>query len=196
MYVCVFVCRVFVYVCLYIYIIHIIYVYYYISETVSRQYTRVFLSSPSADAGLILPSAATQHQRGPRARVQYVLRARMGNRVWFLNKYCRKPFSTRTRSSRCFHRVASFSCIPEPISPQPPTIYPTSTTNRTTVNPEGYILYTQNALQSCTLRGTCIHIYRYKSIHMPVCTQCCCCVCVLFAKLWRLRLWIFIRVCS
>jgi len=121
----------------------------------------------------------------------------MGNRVWFLNKYCRKPFSTRTRSPRCFHLVASISSciIPEPI-PHPnsnTTVCPSSITNRTTVNPNGYIyMY-------------CIYLPRTRFGVAPsegrvytsciVCTQCCC-VCILFAKLWRLRLWIFIRVCS
>jgi len=133
-----------------------------------KRWAGAFLSSPSADAGLILPSADTQHQRGsPRARVQYAPRARMGNRVWFLNKYCRKPFSTHTR---CFRRVLLLRPRTYP-TPNPTTIYPSSITNRTTVNPEGYILYTQNALQSCTLRGTCIHIYlyRYKPIYTCTC---------------------------
>jgi len=138
-------------------------VYYYISGTVSRQYARAFLSSPSTDAGLIRPSVAAQHQRVPRARVQYTPRARMGNRVWFLNKYCRKPFSMRTRSSR-FHRVVLllptksriYSTPTPPLStPHPQPIAPQST--------QRDIYYIPRTLcQCCTLRGMCIHIiYTY-----------------------------------
>lgn len=169
---------IYIYVCLYTEYLYtcFIHIYYYISRTVSWQYARAFLSSPSADAGLILPSAAAQHQRGPRARVQYTPRARMGNRVWFLNKYCRKPFSTLTRCSI----VSSFSCprSPESIPPQPHHYLPLIHNQSHHSQPKGiYIMYPERAADLHPPRD----VYTYYIYICIVCTQWCYCMCVYYS---------------